>query len=71
MSRFPHYLRQKLAARDKANVDHATQGNENPEQEQTYFPGHDPGDAHKLRGIPAVGRNVRGAIPGTTPGDQR
>jgi len=25
------------------------------------------GDAHQLRGIPAIGRNVTGAIPGTSP----
>jgi hypothetical protein len=26
-----------------------------------------PGDSRKLRGIPAIGRNVAGAIPGTSP----
>lgn len=27
------------------------------------------GDERKLRGIPAIGRGVAGAIPGTRPGD--
>lgn len=27
-----------------------------------------PGDERALRGIPAIGRNVSGAIPGTAPG---
>ena len=27
------------------------------------------GDERRLRGIPAIGRNVTGAIPGTRPGD--
>ena len=26
-----------------------------------------PGDSHALRGIPAIGRGVTGAIPGTIP----
>lgn len=29
------------------------------------------GDERKLRGIPAIGRGVAGAIPGTNPGDIR
>jgi hypothetical protein len=29
------------------------------------------GDSKKLRGIPAIGRNVAGAIPGTTPHNHR
>ena len=29
------------------------------------------GDAHALRGVPCVGRNVRGAIAGTAPHDLR
>lgn len=29
-----------------------------------------PGDQRKLRGIPAIGRGVTGAIPGTKPGDR-
>lgn len=30
-----------------------------------------PGDERALRGIPAIGRGVTGAIPGTRPGDVR
>ena len=30
-------------------------------------PGTAGGDARQLRGIPAIGRNVTGAIPGTSP----
>lgn len=30
-------------------------------------PGTAGGDSHQLRGIPAVGRSVTGAIPGTSP----
>lgn len=29
--------------------------------------GSDPADGRQLRGIPAIGRNVAGAIPGTRP----
>jgi hypothetical protein len=29
-----------------------------------------PGDERALRGIPAIGRGVTGAIPGTRPGDR-
>lgn len=29
-----------------------------------------PGDTRRLRGIPAIGYGVTGAIPGTTPGTQ-
>lgn len=30
-----------------------------------------PGDTRALRGIPAIGRGVQGAIPGTRPGNVR
>ncbi len=34
-------------------------------------PGSLPGDERALRGIPAIGRNVSGAIPGTRPDNVR
>lgn len=34
-------------------------------------PGALPGDEQALRGIPAIGRNVAGAIPGTNPATLR
>lgn len=37
------------------------------DQPHTLTRGTAPGDARKLRGIPAIGRNVAGAIPGTSP----
>lgn len=67
MSRFPRYLRRQLEFVDKANVDRATRdATTNDNRTYANTPG---GDARKLRGIPAIGRNVRGAIPGTNPED--
>lgn len=34
---------------------------------QGLIAGRPPGDEARLRGIPAIGRNVAGAIPGTSP----
>ena len=67
MSRFnvmPRAYRRQLQAQDQAQVDRAV----GQADTRTYAntPG---GDARKLRGIPAIGRNVRGAVPGTIPGD--
>jgi hypothetical protein len=63
MSRFPAWLRHQLHMDDRRNVDKAI----GPELEQATNP-HIP-SAGQLRGIPAVGRGVTGAIPGTRPED--
>ena len=65
VSRFPRYLRNQLAHHDKQNIDRATRD----ATDHTVYATTLAGDSRKLRGIPAIGRNVRGAIPGTTPGD--
>lgn len=66
MSRFPRYLRQQHAATDQANVDKAVRdaGPINHHPGATAA-----GDSRKLRGIPAIGRGVTGAIRDTRPGD--
>ncbi len=66
LSDMPRSYRRQLQAQDRANVDRAV--NESGPIEHT--PGATaPGDSRKLRGIPAIGRNVRGAVPGTVPGE--
>jgi len=69
MSRFnvmPRAYRRQLQTQDQAKVEHITRDANDDGRTYTNTPG---GDARKLRGIPAIGRNVRGAIPGTVPGD--
>ena len=70
MSRFnvmPRAYRRQLQAHDLERVQAAV--GESTQDTRTYAntPG---GDARKLRGIPAIGRNVRGAIPGSVPGEE-
>jgi hypothetical protein len=68
MSRFstmPRAYRQQLQATDQANVDRATQD----ATDHTVYATTLAGDSRKLRGIPAIGRSVRGAIQDTVPGD--
>lgn len=70
MSRFnimPRAYRRQLQATDQANVDRATR-TAHLVDDQVYATTL-AGDHRKLRGIPAIGRNVRGAIPGTNPED--
>ena len=64
MSRFnvmPRAYRRQLQAQDQANINRATQNTRD----------HDlpTGSAGRLRGIPAIGRGVPGAIRDTRPGD--
>ncbi len=69
MSRFstmPRAYRRQLQATDHQAVDKAV----NEAGPIVHSPGATaPGDSRKLRGIPAIGRNVQGAVPGTNPGD--
>ena len=68
MSRFnvmPRAYRQQLAAKDAEKIARIVGENED---NKTYA-NTPAGDARKLRGIPAVGPSVTGAIPGTRPGD--
>jgi len=68
MSRFnvmPRAYRRQLQAQDQAHVERII--GEHDTQTYANTPG---GDARKLRGIPAIGRNVRGAIPGSVPGEE-
>ena len=70
MSRFnvmPRAYRRQLQAHDQARVEAITRDLADDGLRYANTPG---GDARKLRGIPAIGRNVRGAIPGSAPGDQ-
>jgi hypothetical protein len=63
MPRFPAWLRRQLHHADRHNVERAI----GPETETVTNP-HIP-SAGQLRGIPAVGRGVTGAIPNTRPED--
>jgi len=69
MSRFnimPRAYRRQLQANDHDKITRLT-AETTP---ITTHPGASlPGDTRKLRGIPAIGPNVTGAIPGTRPGD--
>jgi hypothetical protein len=53
---------------ERRRIEQAMQ--DSPQLERKSF-GTPPGDERKLRGIPAIGRNVSGAIPGTSPHSQR
>jgi len=69
MSRFnvmPRAYRRQLQASDEQAVQRAI-GESTDTRTYANTPG---GDARKLRGIPAIGRNVRGAIPGSVPGEE-
>ena len=61
MARFPAWIRAHLHLEDRSNVDKAI----GPDTE-TVTNKHIP-TAGELRGIPAIGRGVQGAIPGTRP----
>jgi hypothetical protein len=63
MARFPKWIRDKLHHHDTRNTERAL----GPETEHVTNP-HIP-SAGQLRGIPAVGRGVTGAIPGSRPED--
>jgi hypothetical protein len=63
MSRFPAWIRKQLHHHDQTNVTNAIgPEHEHPTNEHIPNPG-------ELRGIPAIGRGVTGAIPHTRPGD--
>lgn len=75
MSRYPKWLRLGHHDEDEANIaraigrdlyDEAT-GPEITSKTKVYSPAG--GDNQRLRGIPAIGPGVTGAIPGTRPGD--
>lgn len=71
MSRFnvmPRAYRRQLQAADQANVDRAVRASADTPTSATLTPATAGGDHRKLRGIPAIGRGVTGAIPGTAPG---
>lgn len=55
-----HYAKQRVRI--------ALEANPEPPQARGATAG---GDERKLRGIPAIGRGVQGAIPGTTPHNVR
>ena len=65
MSRFPRWLRQQHATEDEANSQRATRTQ--ADADLKIYTTTLAGDPRKLRGIPAIGRNVQGAIPGTSP----
>lgn len=55
----------------RINVDRAVAGNESSNLTPSLTKATPAGDARKLRGIPAIGRNVAGHIPGTSPHQHR
>lgn len=74
MSRYPKWLRLGHHDEDEANILRALQNidpdythTEDPKRVHVYAPAG--GDNQRLRGIPAIGPGVTGAIPGTRPGD--
>lgn len=68
VSRFPRAYRQQLAVEDAANVDRAVGDvSDQPASTRRYFA--DATDNLRLRGVPAIGPGVSGAIRGTRPGD--
>jgi hypothetical protein len=69
MSRFPQYLRQRHAAQDEANIQRATRTQ--VDEDLKVYVSTAAGDTRKLRGIPAIGRGVTGAIQGTSPHHHR
>ena len=66
MSRFSNHQRRQYAHHDEANIQRAI-----PHEDNTKYTNTPAGDTRKLRGIPAIGKGVRGAIPGSVPGDIR
>lgn len=69
MSRFPQYLRRRHAAQDEANIQRATRTQ--VDEDLKIYRTTAAGDSCKLRGIPAIGRGVTGAIEGTSPHHHR
>ena len=65
MARFTNHQRRQVAHLDEANIQRAV-----PTEDHRTYTNTPAGDTRKLRGIPAIGKGVRGAIPGTTPGDR-
>jgi hypothetical protein len=65
MTSFPkgHNTSKSASGRPTHNVNTATR----EAQDHTVYATTLAGDARKLRGIPAIGRSVQGAIPGTSP----
>jgi hypothetical protein len=58
-----HLNNKSASGKPTHNVDTATK----EAQDHTVYSTTLAGDARKLRGIPAIGRSVAGAIPGTSP----
>lgn len=54
---------------DRAKLDRLAQDSAHLTNAKTF--GTPAGDERKLRGIPAIGRNVTGAIPGSSPHNVR
>jgi hypothetical protein len=65
----PRFRRAQLEREEQMKVDRAV--NESVGNPSTVIRATLPGDIRRLRGIPAIGRGVDGAIPGTRPGQQR
>lgn len=58
-------LAMQQRAEDRRKLEQITRDSEHLTAVKTF--GAPAGDERKLRGIPAIGRNVAGAIPGTSP----
>ena len=65
MSRYPKHLRDQHKDEDEANINRAIGTDLEPTKQKTHMPAG--GDNQRLRGIPAIGPGVTGAIPGTSP----
>ena len=66
LSRYPQHLREQQAREDARKVDRIVGEAEAVDAVPTGVTAG--GDERRLRGVPAIGRGVSGAIPGTVPG---
>jgi hypothetical protein len=65
----PRAFRRKLQALDQAKLDRIIAATEKAEPSNAAGSTAG-GDERRLRGLPAIGRGVRGAIAGTVPGER-
>jgi hypothetical protein len=66
-SRFPRSFRRQLEAADRAKVDRIVREAGGDDEPATAAGATAPGDARRLRGIPAVGRGSSSTMSGTDP----
>jgi len=63
----PRFYKRTLRAKDERMISQAIIDTGDTAPTRTLSTATLPGDARRLRGIPAIGRSVAGCIPGTNP----